>query len=196
MIVTRVEIGPADHGRTLSLAEFAHAEGRAGHIYELARGRVVVVDVPGITHALVVQSVLTALHGYRLARPGRIHLVSAGSDCALRLPGMQSERHPDATVYLTPPPEGEQPWSRWIPDLVVEVLSPGAEAHHRDYVEKREEYLAAGVREYWIVDPQEGTVLALVRTGDRWEEHLHKKGDRHRSGLLPGFELDVAGILS
>ncbi len=196
MIVTRIEIGPEDQGRIMSLEDFAHAEGRAGHGYELARGRVVVVEVPRVPHALVVQAVHRQLRAYDLAHQGRIYLLAGGSDCALRLPGMQSERHPDAAVYLTSPPAGDDPWSRWIPEIAVEVVSPGAEARQRDYVVKREEYLAAGIREYWIVDPEMRSVVALVRDGDRWQEQRRGAGDRHRTGVLPGFELDVAGLFA
>lgn len=196
MIVTPVKIGPADHGRALSLDEFAHAEGLAGHGYELAKGRVLVVDVPGVPHALIVRSVLRALYAHDLANPGRIHLLAAGSDCALRLPGLQSERHPDAAVYLTPPPQGEDPWTQWIPEIVVEVVSEGKEARERDYVEKRDEYLAAGVREYWIVDPAERLLVALVRAGDRWREKKCLEGEDHVTHLLPGFTLRVGALFA
>ena len=37
------------------------------------------------------------------------------------------------------------------PDWVIEVVSPSTKA--QDYIIKRGKYQAAGVREYWIVDP-------------------------------------------
>lgn len=43
------------------------------------------------------------------------------------------------------------------PDWIVEIISPGNPGH--DYVKKLNLYLDAGVREYWIVDPQQRTVL-------------------------------------
>jgi Uma2 family endonuclease len=44
-------------------------------------------------------------------------------------------------------------------------VSPGSEV--RDYEEKPEEYLAFGVREYWIFDADKETILVLVRKGKR-----------------------------
>lgn len=41
------------------------------------------------------------------------------------------------------------------PDLIIEVISPGNPEH--DYITKLGMYRAAGVREYWIVDPRNQT---------------------------------------
>src|SRR5947209_6247514 len=50
-----------------------------------------------------------------------------------------------------------------VPTLVVEVVSE--EDEERDTVTKREEYARAGIPHYWIMDPQQRTVLTLVRRG-------------------------------
>jgi Uma2 family endonuclease len=39
------------------------------------------------------------------------------------------------------------------PELVIEILSPGAENSQRGRVMKRHLYAKYGVEEYWIVDP-------------------------------------------
>jgi len=46
------------------------------------------------------------------------------------------------------------------PDLLVEILSPSNRDYDRE--DKRDRYEAAGVREYWIVDPDEHEVEQLV----------------------------------
>ncbi|MDO4339143.1 MAG: Uma2 family endonuclease [Eubacteriales bacterium] len=43
------------------------------------------------------------------------------------------------------------------PDFVLEIVSPSSK--RMDYIKKPEKYEAAGVREYWIVDPQTERVL-------------------------------------
>ena len=76
---------------------------------------------------------------------------------------------------------------------MVEVVSRGGE--DRDYVEKREEYLRAGVREYWILDPTPRTLLVLQRAGDVWQEVLVKADATYRTHLLPGLEVRPGDLL-
>ncbi len=45
------------------------------------------------------------------------------------------------------------------PDLVIEILSPASSS--RDKVLKFNKYLEAGVREYWLVDPSDKTVMVF-----------------------------------
>src|SRR3954447_1327528 len=111
----------------------------------------------------------------------------------MRLPGMQSDRHPDQAVYLLPPPPDESPWTGWVPEIIVEVVSPGGE--DRDYVEKREEYLRAGVAEYWILDPIKRQLLVLQRAGDVWEEVVVAPGTVYRTRFLPGLEVRPEELL-
>ncbi len=186
-------LGPGDAGRTMSLDEFIAAEGTGGYLYELARGVVVVTNVPGINHAWIVQRIGDVFSFYHRLNPGRIMLRASGAECRLRVRGMRSDRHPDQALYLSPPPTGENFWERWVPEIVVEVVSRGGE--NRDYVEKREEYLRFGILEYWIFDPRRRTMLALKRVGDVWDERELGDEETYRTELLPGLEVAVGEIL-
>ncbi len=193
MSVTITKIGPQDNGRRMSLDEFDHAEGQPGFLYELSRGVVTVVDVPRPSHLAQVGAINRQLRRYQDTNPQRLYEIAAGSDCKILLAGLDSERHPDVAVYQTPPPtDEEEVWSIWIPELVVEVVSPGSE--QRDYVEKREEYLAFGVREYWIVDAQRQEVLVLRRRGGKWTEKVVRPGDVYETALFPGLQFDCRPV--
>ncbi|HLO84101.1 MAG TPA: Uma2 family endonuclease [Nostocaceae cyanobacterium] len=82
------------------------------------------------------------------------------------------------------------------PELVVEVLSAGAENERRDREVKLKLYTSRGVQEYWIVDwrlqqievyRREKAILVLVQT--------LFANDELTSPLLPGFSC-VVGRLS
>ena len=80
-------------------------------------------------------------------------------------------------------------------DLVVEVISP--ESVRRDQVEKRREYAAVGVTEYWLIDPRPSvTPLVIYRLGEAGD-YLPVAPDaagHYASGVLPGFWLDPAWL--
>ena len=49
------------------------------------------------------------------------------------------------------------------PDLLIEVISPSNRAH--DQVRKRQIYARGGVREYWIVDPEQRVIEVIDGRG-------------------------------
>lgn len=179
----------------MSLARFAYATGAEGRIYELERGVIVVVDVPGVPHERIARFIFDELAIYSRANPGQINLVSGGTGGVLRTWKLQTERHPDLMVYLNPPPtEAEQAWDEWTPDIVVEVVSPSS--RQRDYTTKADDYLAAGVRQYWLIDPQARSATLHLRRGDMWrKERLTARGTI-RTALLPGFVLPLRQVFA
>lgn len=82
-------------------------------------------------------------------------------------------------------------------DLVVEVISGGAEDRQRDLVTKRQEYATAGIPEYWIVDPQEEQIIVLTLAGDIYREHgIFTPGQTATSVLLDGFGVEVTAVFA
>jgi Uma2 family endonuclease len=186
---TTIKVGPQDAGRRMSLEDFDTAEGQPGYIYELSKGVVIVSDVPGPPHLAQLNAIRRQLAAYDLANPNVIHTIAGGAECKMLLGEEESERHPDISVYKSPPPQ-ENVWATWIADLVIEIVSPDSE--HRDYVEKRQEYLSFGVREYWIVDAGREEVLVLRRRGARWTERVVRPPEVYTTRTLPGFEFHCA----
>jgi Uma2 family endonuclease len=83
---------------------------------------------------------------------------------------------------------------RGLPDLVVEITSPGSVV--RDRVEKFNRYFAAGVPWYWIVDPN-----ALVIEEYQAEARGYLRmasvaaGEVFRPAIFPGLEIDPQELL-
>ncbi len=193
-MLVKTRIGPADHGRHMPLEDFAQAEGEPGYLYELARGVIEVVDLPDLPHGRMIKEIGRQITFYDADHPGVIHYWGGGSEAGMQLYGMQSERHPDISIYLARPPNQESPWDEWVPDIVIEVVSASSRA--RDYRDKREEYLAAGVREYWILDRRRGAMLALCRAGDAWTEQQLPTDGVYQTNLLPDFALQLALVFA
>jgi Uma2 family endonuclease len=189
---TVTTIGPLDKGRRMRLEEFDRAEGRAGYLYELSRGTVAVVDVPDPRHFAQVEAIREQLTAYKLANRERVYGIAGGADCKILVPDLETERHPDLAVYKTPPPRGPDVWARWLPEVVVEVVS--VESVQRDYVEKREDYFRAGIKEYWIVDADRQEVLVLRRGRGKWSERTLQADETYQPRVLPGFDFVCAPV--
>jgi len=54
-----------------------------------------------------------------------------------------------------------------VPDLIVEVLSHGTEKRDRGY--KKDLYEQCGVREYWMVDPENRTIEVYLLTAGKYK---------------------------
>lgn len=70
--------------------------------------------------------------------------------------------------------------------LVVEVVSPGELQRERDYIAKRIQYQDCGIREYWIVDPENQSILVLELRGNTYTEVGSFSGND--LVLSPGFK--------
>jgi Uma2 family endonuclease len=193
MATVQTRIGPADHGRRMTLDEFREAEEVPGYRYELARGVLEVSEIPGDAHGQIVDNLHEAFSLYRRDHADLILRIGHGSDVRFIIPEFESDRHPDVALIFRDAPLNEQ--GRRRADLAVEVVSPGAQARRRDYEEKREEYLRVGLREYWIVDPKDRRVTVLtLGDGPDWIGSAFQGDDPIVSRLLPGLALTVARL--
>lgn len=102
-------------------------------------------------------------------------------------------REPDLLILLDAQDarRGNRYWNG--ADLVMEIVS--ADKPARDLVEKRGEYAAAGIPEYWIVNPLDETIAVLtLRDGTYVEHGVFARGARATSILLPGFSVVVEEV--
>jgi Uma2 family endonuclease len=197
MATVRLRIGPADNGRAMSLEEFWDAEEEPGYIYELVRGVLEVSETPGDSHYQIVDNLHEAFGNYRRMYPNVILRIGHGSDVRYIIPEVNTDRHPDLAVVFRDIPHRDHRGRR-LAVLGVEVVSPGSQARKRDYVDNRVDYLAVGLLEYWIVDPDEKRVTVLLRREidgvAAWEERIFIGDDVIVSELLPGFAGTVAEL--
>jgi Uma2 family endonuclease len=79
------------------------------------------------------------------------------------------------------------------PDFVVEIISP--RSSRRDAQQKRQIYGAAGVGEYWLIDPDRRQV-AVFRFAEQSTEPVQVavSGDVLRSAFFPGLAVAVRQI--
>lgn len=82
------------------------------------------------------------------------------------------------------------------PDLVVEILSPSTAK--KDVKDKLEVYEESGVPEYWIIHPEEQTLLihTLDATGRYQPSRLLTKGDVVEVNAVKGLTIDLDEVFT
>lgn len=161
------------------------------HIHaEWVQGEAVIFMPPSTRHQYVADFVLILLRLFvELKGVGRV----LSAPFQMRMPAQESAREPDI-LFVAAANRDRLTAQRLLgpADLVVEVVSD--ESVTRDNVEKWREYQAAGVREYWILDPrpehQSAHFWKLDEFGRFATIPLDDSGV-FRSHVLPGFWLDT-----
>jgi Uma2 family endonuclease len=163
-----------------------------GYRYEILDGVLYMAPPPSIDEHQTPAFNLTLAFGNFITQrdAGRLFFAPAG----VRLPGQPVPVQPD--IFFVAQARRHiirQQYCEGAPDLVIEILSPSNWNYDRR--DKFEAYQAAGVREYWIVDPRARTVEVYVL-----EDGLYLltgkwgAGERAKSQVLNEFEIAVDDI--
>ena len=182
---------PLRTGMRMSLAEFL-AMGETDERLELYDGVLYLMSTPTKDHQFLMARLFVHfdryLDGFATPPAEFYHDLTT-------ILSSESERavEPDLVVVLAGRNDvGGRIYVEGVPDLVVEILS--SDRSH-DLVYKRRVYAEAGVREYWIVDPQNDTVMVLeLRGGAYAERAILAAGDTLTTPLLPGLAIPLADI--
>jgi Uma2 family endonuclease len=163
-----------------------------GQFVELVDGTIEVPAMPTKTHQQIVHAMLAMLLAFLRANQAG-DAVAAPYRMRLR---EGTFREPDISVYTTEHLERFGERYGEPADIVVEVVSDDAASRARDYEDKRCDYAAAGVPEYWIVDPSACRVLVLALSENGYAVAADQGlGDDVSSRVLPGFTVTVASLL-
>lgn len=175
-------------GSAFTWRQFQELPEEGAYRLELVRG--VPVREPRLAplHARTVSTLAWLLEGFARETGAGVVLVEAGF---LLSRDPDTVRGPDVSFVASSriPGDGYVREGFWpmAPDLAVEVLSPGNRASEMQ--EKVLEYLAAGGRQVWVVDPRLRSVTVHTPGG---EARLFTAGAVLEGGeVLPGFRVPV-----
>jgi Uma2 family endonuclease len=163
-----------------------------GNRYEVIEGDIFMSRAPSVLHQLAVHVLDKSLGNFVDQNP--IGIVLPG-------PGVIFDEFngviPDL-VFISSEREAQVAGGERItgsPDLVIEILSPGADNERRDRDIKRRLYSKFGVKEYWIGDLKNRRI-EIYRLKDDVLEHAATLGQDEEitKDLLPGFRCSVRSI--
>lgn len=184
--------------RFLTVDEFDRLPGPDAGKLELDEGRVVQHMPVNWQHGELQVAISSALRAFAAPRGLGTVLVETGFFLGTNAEtGRDTVRAPDVSFVPTeriPPPEQQLAGvARLVPDLAVEVLSPGDRAP--DVLRKVRQYLDAGVRRVWLVEPEERTVSVIDPAFGITDHGAGTTLSSEDAGLAePGFALPVDSI--
>ncbi len=161
------------------------------HFVEFVDGNVEVLEMPTLTHQLIVAFLYRLIPDFVSSHNLGITVIGP---LRVRLRA-RLIREPDIMVMLKENVSRarEELWES--ADLVVEVVSKDDNSRRRDLVQKRQDYAEAGILEYWIVDPQEEQVTVLKLAGKSYRVHGQWIGKQTATSvLLKGLDVPVNKI--
>jgi Uma2 family endonuclease len=160
--------------------------------YEILEGELILVPAPSTVHQDIVSLLGSLIITYvRAHKMGKAYV--SPIDVVL---SEHNVLQPDI-VYISKQSQGiiQEANISGAPDLVVEVLSPSSIDYDRR--QKKSIYPDFGVREYWIIDPQNKSieVLSLGPSGIK-VEGVYTTGQVNLSKVLPGLQLDLDDLFA
>jgi Uma2 family endonuclease len=167
--------------------------------YEIINGTAYMMSAPSVAHQIISRELLgqfwTFLKGkscqvFTAPFDVRLFPKEDGSD--------DTVVQPDLLVICDASKLADGKACRGAPDLVIEILSPS----NADIpmLLKFTKYLTAGVREYWIVEPEEKYIQVHIleaaneKLPARYISTVHRGNETLAVSIIPGLRIDLNGI--
>lgn len=157
-----------------------------GERAELIDGKIYMMAAPTLTHQDILSWLNMRIRLYLMEKKGPCRVLPAPFAVYIK-----NDEHnyvePDVSVICDPDKLNEQ-GCHGAPDWVIEIVSSSSKT--MDYIRKCSLYEKAGVREYWIVDPKEKTVMVYDFEQGTSKEYAFT--DRVKAGIYEDLFLDFS----
>ncbi len=182
-------VGLHSNGMLLTAAEYdAIQEWEEGYRYELVNGVLIVTPPPGAGDRSPNDDLGYLIRNYQETHPHGSVVDESLPEQEVRVG--ENRRRADRVVWIglgrRPVPEVD------APTIAIEFVSKSSRDRHRDYFEKRQQYAAVEVQEYWVIDRFRRSMTVFRAE----QEIVIREGDSYQTALLPGFELPLDRLLA
>ena len=180
--------------RRFTYADYKQWDLAEGERYELIDGIAYAMSAPNDTHQAILAVLTAKFYNFLEGKPCKVR--PAPYD--VRLFYQEDEQddtvvQPDLTVICDGKKRGKE-GCRGAPDLVVEILSPSNTAI--EMTRKFELYRKAGVREYWIVNPEPKALIIHRFHGSVITTHSYGSADTVPVDILPGLAINLEPVFA
>jgi Uma2 family endonuclease len=183
--------GPESSGILMTPEEFDRAEFEEGWRYELIHGVLVVNPIPEAAIRAANDLLSYLLRNYQDQSPSGAVLNATLYAQPVRTAA--GWRMAERVVWIGLP---RHPRRRDVPTVVADFVRSSRRHWPRDYEARRDEYLAVGVREYWVFDRFKSTVTVFTPAPDGFRSKTYRRRQTLKTPLLPGFALPLARLFA
>ena len=161
--------------------------------WELIDGVPYAMSAPNVAHQSICMELSAQLSIFLRGKPCRVF----ASPFDVRLNADSADDivvKPDIVVICDSTKIRDGKSCQGAPDLVIEILSPSTARFDRFL--KLNRYLAAGVREYWIVDPDTRLIETYILEGGKYSVERYSEEDDLSVHVLPGLVIDLGDVFT
>ncbi len=155
---------------------------------ELINGEIVYMASPTRLHQELSRELLFAITSHIKSKKGKCRVYAAPFDVQLR-EGEDTVLVPDISV-ICDTDKLTNHGCIGAPDWIIEIASPSNPRH--DYITKLHLYSEAGVREYWIVEPQTQAVYVYDMQGGELPLRTYSFSDAIPSSIYDDLTISFA----
>jgi Uma2 family endonuclease len=184
---------PVNNGRYFTYADYKNWDPGEGR-YELIYGVAYAMAGANTGHQAILMELARQIANFLTGRPCRV--LSAPYDVRLFYAEDESDNtvvQPDIIVVCDKNKLGKE-GCRGAPDLVVEILSPSNTA--TEMQRKFKLYRQAGVREYWVLDPESRSLHTHFFEGDRILSRFYGAEETAPVEILPGLDIALGPVFT
>ena len=161
---------------------------------ELFDGEVVMMATPSSKHQRVSGELFFQIRSYLEGKTCRVF----AAPFSVRL--FPKKDNSDDTVFepdivvVCDPEKLDDKGCNGAPDLVIEITSPSTARYDR--ILKFRKYQNAGVREYWIADPEIKSVQACILENGRYVVYVYDETEKAPVSVLQNCEIDLQKVFA
>lgn len=162
-----------------------------GQRAELIDGRMYMMATPNLRHQKIVIEMSTLINNYIKSHGGKCEVYTAPFAVFLNKDN-RNYVEPDITV-ICDKDKLDDKGCVGAPDWIIEITSPTNPQH--DYGIKLFKYRTAGVREYWIVNPQKQTVSVYDFEHEEENSNLYGFDDTIPVCIYEDLSINISDLL-
>ena len=183
-----------EEGRLFTYADYKNWDLALGERFELINGIAYAMAGPNTYHQTILMELAKQIAVFLTGKPCKV--IPAPYDVRLFYEEDESDDtvvQPDILVICDKEKLGKE-GGRGAPDFVVEILSPSNTAIEMQ--RKFDLYREAGVREYWVLNPENKTLSAYLFKDGWIVPRTFRVSDTATVEIFPGLSIELESVFA